>query len=262
MNVETGRDAGIYYEVAGDGPSLVLVHGYSVDRRMWDDQFGVFARSHRTVRYDVRGFGLSDVPTAVPFSNHEDLRLLLDVLGIERAHVCGVSMGGGIAFDLAVEHPERVLSVIGIGTALGGTEVDYGSMTEAMIAMHEAAGRGDLAEAKRIWVASPLFETARRDPVVAQRLGEMVQDWSGWQLTNHANHVDPDPPPAERLDQLTVPVLLVNGDLDNEGVKGVAVEIEAGAPNARRAVVPGAGHMANMEAPEAVNALIASFLAE
>jgi 3-oxoadipate enol-lactonase len=266
MNTETGfadvNGAKIYYEVAGDGPPLVFVHGYALDRRMWDDQFEFFATRYRTVRYDLRGFGRSHVPTAAPFSNHDDLRCLFDLLGIERAHVCGLSMGGGVTIDLALEYPDRVRSVIVIASALGGFDVDFGPMIPAMIAMQTAGRDGNLAEAKRIWIGSPLFAPANRDAAVARRLGEMVDDWSGWQMTNQANHLDPDPPPAERLGQLSVPALVINGGLDNEGVQAVAVEIEAKAPNARRVVVPGVGHMANMEAPEAVNDLIASFLAE
>jgi len=254
--------AAIYYELAGAGTPLVLIHGFGLDRRMWDDQFAAFAVRYRTVRYDVRGFGLSDLPGSTPYSNHEDLRRLLDVLEIEQAHVCGLSMGGGIAFDFAVEHPERVLSVIGIGSAVGGTTVDYGPMSASVGAMYAAAGEGELAEAKRIWLESPLFAPARRHPVVAARVGQMVEDWSAWQLTNHADHVDPEPPTAQRLGQLPMPVLVINGELDNDGVKGVAVTVEANAPNARRALVPDAGHLANMESPQAVNDLIAGLLTE
>ncbi len=266
MDIETGfadiDGAAIYHEVAGVGPALVFAHGFTLDRRMWDDQLERFATDHRAVRYDLRGFGRSDVPTAVRFSNHDDLRLLLDHLGIERAHVCGLSSGGGLAIDFALEHPERVRSIIAISSALGGSTVGLGSMTAPMVAMQEAGSRGDLAEAKRIWIESPLFEPANRDPAVAQRLAEMVGDWSGWQLTNQANHVDPDPLPAQRLGQLRVPALVIVGALDHEFVQDVAVEIEAKAPNARRVVVPDAGHLTNMEAPDAVNDLIAAFLAE
>jgi 3-oxoadipate enol-lactonase len=266
MIVETGfadvNGARIYYETAGEGIPLVLVHGYTFDRRMWDDQFELLATGHRAVRYDLRGFGRSDVPAGAPFSNHDDLRRLFDVLGIDRAHVCGLSMGGGVAIDFALEYPERMLSLIVIGSALGGATGDLGSMNEAMIAMNAAARRGDLAAAKRIWIESPIFVPANRNPAVAQRLAEMVGDWSGWQLTNQPHHIDPDPPPAQRLDQLSMPTLVINGVLDNEVMLDVALEIEATAPNARRAVVADAGHMTNMEAPEAVNELIAAFLAE
>jgi pimeloyl-ACP methyl ester carboxylesterase len=264
MNIEAGftdiNGANICYEVAGDGPPLVFVHGYALDQRMWDDQFELFATRYRAVRYDLRGFGRSDMPTAARFSNHDDLRRLLDFLGIERAHICGLSMGGGVTIDFALEYPDRVLSVIVISPALGGFDVNYGSMIPAIIAMQTAGRDGRLAEAKRIWIDSPLFVSANRDPAVARRLGEMVDDWSGWQLTNQPNHADPDPPPAQRLGQLSVPALVIIGELDNEGVQSVAIEIEAKAPNARRVVIPGAGHMANMEAPDAVNNLIASFL--
>ena len=266
MSVETGvadiNGANIYYEVAGDGPPLVFLHCFTADRRMWDDQFEHFAARHRVVRYDLRGFGRSDVPTAAPFSNHDDLRRLLDLLGIERAHVCGLSSGGGVAIDFALEYPERVHSVIGISSAVGGSTRGIGSMAAAVTAMYSAAGRGDLTEAKRIWMESSLFAPANRNPAVAKRLAEMVGDWSGWQMTHEANHVDPDPPAAQRLNQLSVPALVLIGELDNEAVQAVAVDIELGAPNAHRVVVPNAGHMANMEAPDVVNGHIASFLAE
>src|SRR5512140_2769897 len=94
-------DSGLYYEVAGEGPALVLIHGGLVNSGLWDKQFDVFAQQYRTVRYDVRGFGQSDSPTRT-FSYHDDLRDLLDYLGIERAAVLGLSMGGAIAFDFAL----------------------------------------------------------------------------------------------------------------------------------------------------------------
>jgi pimeloyl-ACP methyl ester carboxylesterase len=266
MAVETGfaeiNDARIYYEVAGRDAPLVFVHGYALDCRMWDDQFDDFADRYRVVRYDIRGFGRSDPPTAAPYSNHDDLRRLLDLLGIDRAHVCGLSMGGGIAIDFALEHPERVGSLVLISSALGGSTRGLGSMTDTVMAMIAAGNAGDLPEAKRLWLESPLFAPANRDAGVAARLRHMVGNWSGWQLTNEANHVDPDPLPALRLADLVCPTLVTVGELDSEVVHAVAVDIEKGAPNASRVVVPDAGHMANMEAPAAVNAHIADFLAK
>lgn len=266
MTVESGyaeiNGARIYYEVAGDGPPLVFLHCFTLDRRMWDEQFALFAAGHRVVRYDLRGFGSSDLPTSAPFSNHDDLRLLLDHLGIERAHLCGLSSGGGLAIDVALEYPERVLSLVLIASALGGSRGGLGSMTATMVAMQAAAGRGDLDEAKRIWVGSPLFAPASRDPELARRLSEIVDDWSGWQLTHQPNHLDPDPPAAQRIGRLVAPALVLIGELDNEVVQSTAAEIETNAPNARRVVVRDAGHLANLEAPEVVNDLIAAFLAE
>lgn len=265
MRIESGfaelNGARIYWEAAGEGTPLVLVHGFTLDRRMWDDQFETFAAQHRTVRYDVRGSGRSDPPTAAPYSNHDDLRLLMDALGIERAHLCGLSFGGGVAFDFALELPGRVLSVVAIASALGGATNDMGSMNAPMIAMAGAAQEGDLAAVRRTWLDSPIFVPANRDPEVARRLEEMVEDWSVWQLTGGANHVDPEPPPAERLDQLLAPTLVINGELDNEVMLAAAARVEAEAPNARRVVVPDVGHLANMEAPAVINDLVLGFLA-
>src|SRR5579883_2263634 len=95
----------LYYEVAGQGHPLVLTHEGIADHRMYDDQFGVFAQHYRTIRYDLRGFGQSSLPTE-PFVYGEDLYGLLRFLGVERAHVLGMSIGGGASIDLALSHPE------------------------------------------------------------------------------------------------------------------------------------------------------------
>ena len=241
--------------------ALVFGHGYSLDRRMWDGQF---EHSRRATGPCATTCAASAVgcPHGGAFSHHDDLRRLFDLLGIQRAHVCGLSSGAGVTLDFALEYPERVLSAIGVGSALGGSGGGVGSMTASVAAMVTAAGRGDLAEARRVWLGSRLFAPASRNPGVARRLREMVDDWSGWQLTNRANHVDLDPAAAHRLGRLAVRALVIVGELDNEVTRRVAVEIEARVPNARRVDVPDAGHMANMEAPKAVSELIAAFIAE
>ncbi len=94
----------LYYEVAGGGTPLVLIHGGLVNSGLWDKQFYAFAEHFRVVRYDVRGFGQSDLPTA-PFSHYDDVRQLLDFLNIDRAAVLGLSMGGAIAIDFALAYP-------------------------------------------------------------------------------------------------------------------------------------------------------------
>ena len=93
VDVDGGR---LFYEAAGSGPAVVLVHGGMWDRRMWDDQFLAFAERHLVVRYDVRGFGRSDPPTA-PYRNHEDLHALVRALGIERFVPAGLSSGVSVA---------------------------------------------------------------------------------------------------------------------------------------------------------------------
>lgn len=113
MDSETGYvdldGAQIYYEIAGEGEPTVLVHGFTLDTRMWDDQFETFSTRYKVVRYGVRGYGKSSVPEeGSHYSNAADLRQFLDHLDIEKAHVIGLSMGGSIAINFTLEYPECV----------------------------------------------------------------------------------------------------------------------------------------------------------
>ena len=94
--------ADLYFEVAGEGPPLVLAHAGFVDCRMWDEQFPVFAEHHRVMRYDRRGFGPSAMNPG-PFSHRRDLHGLLNALGIERAHLIGSSAGGQVVTEFSLE---------------------------------------------------------------------------------------------------------------------------------------------------------------
>src|SRR5215207_8955214 len=109
----------LYYEAAGDGPALVFAHAGIADRRMWDDQFLVFAQHYRVIRCDFWGFGKSTM-THNPFSHHQDLYRLLKVLGVEQAHLIGCSLGGRVSIDLALEYPKLVNSLILVGSGLSG----------------------------------------------------------------------------------------------------------------------------------------------
>src|SRR4051812_29356284 len=94
--------AQIAYEVAGSGHPLTLIHAGLADKRMWEAQFATFAESYRVVRYDIRGYGQSTFP-AGPYTMREDLRALLQHLGIARTHLIGISMGGSIAIDFTLD---------------------------------------------------------------------------------------------------------------------------------------------------------------
>src|SRR4051794_28386488 len=97
----------IYYEVAGDGDPVVLIHGGLLDRRMWDDQFLFFAQQYRTIRYDMRGAGKSETePSSEPYSPYQDLYHFLRALDIRQAALVGLSGGARIAIDLSIAYPE------------------------------------------------------------------------------------------------------------------------------------------------------------
>ncbi len=119
VQVEGGR---LYYEVDWSGPSLVLIHAGFLDRRMWDEQFQLFTKHFRVIRYDVRGYGKSDRPKS-NFSDYKDLYSLLSHLGLRTTHIVGVSNGGRIALDFAVEYPQMVRSLVLVGTGVKGRKV-------------------------------------------------------------------------------------------------------------------------------------------
>src|SRR5690242_8469772 len=97
----------LYYETQGCGHPLVLIHGGYMDRRMWDDQFHAFAKQYRVIRYDVRGFGKSELP-GVPYADRQDLYALLKHLGVEKTYLLGLSLGGMIALDFTLDYPKMV----------------------------------------------------------------------------------------------------------------------------------------------------------
>jgi pimeloyl-ACP methyl ester carboxylesterase len=250
----------LYYEMAGSGEPVVLVHAFTLDTRMWDDQFEVLARSFRVIRYDARGFGKSALPVAgETYSNADDLAALLDRLDARRAHVVGLSMGSRFALDYAVTHPDGLRSLVVIDPVIGGWQWSR-EWLAAYTPIVEAGRRGDVAQAKSLWLGHTLFAPARENPAVGARLKQMVDDYSGWHFVHRNPERAVSPPAIERLGLIRAPTLVVVGSRDLPDFQRMSERLEHDIPGARRTTIAGAGHMANMEAPEAVNKSLAAFL--
>ena len=149
VEVEGGR---LGYEVDGAGEPIVFVHGFGLDGRMWDGEAAHFSRDYAVVRYDVRGFGRSSPPTG-PFAHVEAIfAALVSHLGFARAHLCGLSMGGGIAIDFALAHPARVHALVLVDSVVGGFPFPRGTapLTASMAAAKTAVSR---RRARRGWRA-------------------------------------------------------------------------------------------------------------
>src|SRR5260370_2486513 len=147
--IENGH---LYYEVDGAGEPVVLVHGFSLDGRMWDDTFARLARDHRVVRYALRGFGRSSPPEA-PFAHFDDLAALVAQLGLGRAHVIGLSLGGGVALDFALTRPSAVRSLVLVDSVVGGYAWKGDDAT--LRAARRAGLQLGLEAAKAEWLQSP-----------------------------------------------------------------------------------------------------------
>jgi 3-oxoadipate enol-lactonase len=250
----------LYYELAGTGHPLVLIHGFSLDTRMWDDQFEVFAQRYQVLRYDLRGFGKSAVPTDTPCTHPDDLYALMTHLGIAHAYIIGLSLGGAVAIDFAVTYPHATDVLIPVDAALlGGYEWVEGRPSSTVSSQAQQAG---LQAAKTFWLHHPLFAPAHEQPAVAARLAAMVENYSGWHLV----HTDPgqvlNPPAIQRLATITAPTLVIVGEKDIVDFQRIADILAHGIPGATKVVIPGVGHMANMEDPARFNEMVLDFLAQ
>ena len=146
LEIDTGTatfgQSEIYYEVAGSGePTVILLHGGMLDRTMWDGQFELLAKTHRVVRYDADAHGKSPLPPDV-YWDHASLRELMNALGIDRAILVGLSMGGKVAIDLALENPERVEAIVAVSSGLSGYRFESDFYLEYKDVMIRPGGRG------------------------------------------------------------------------------------------------------------------------
>jgi pimeloyl-ACP methyl ester carboxylesterase len=249
--------ATLAYEDGGAGEPVVLIHGNTLDMTMWDEQVEPLRQTHRVIRYDARGFGQSSPPDA-PYSHHDDLAGLLDVLGIGRAHVVGLSMGGRIAVDYAVFFPNRVTRLVTIGSTVSG--YTFSPVWNAAVAdVYETAQRDGLATARQRWLANALFDGPRDQPAIMERIERMVDHYSGWHWLNNNPERRIDPATLDQLDRITCPTLVIVGENDVEDIHAITNRLVRGIPNVRQVVVPGVGHLTNMEAPDQVTSLLVDF---
>jgi pimeloyl-ACP methyl ester carboxylesterase len=246
----------LYYEARGEGPAVVLVHGGLVDSRLWDDQMGPLARRFRVVRYDLRGFGRSAEP-AEPFSHLEDLRGLLDFLKVERATLVGLSLGGIIAADFALEHPERVERLVLVGPGLRG---DKQPPPKDAAAAWEAMGRGAEAFADAN-MKRELYAAVRPGTAAHARLRRMALDNFKALPTFRPGFLKyPERPTAERLADIKAPTLVIIGSRDGRNLLNIADTLAKGIPGARKVVIPGPSHHPPVETPKEFNRALLDFL--
>jgi 3-oxoadipate enol-lactonase len=253
--------AGLAYEVTGDGPAVMLVHGFGLDMRMWEPQVEHLAARYRVVRYDCRGFGASGAfDPAVPYTHAGDLVALLDHLAIGEAVLAGLSFGGRVALQTALAAPARVRGLVLLDAVLDGVPWD----PESAGALDELARRvraGGVPAGRAAWLAHPLFAAARQRPELAGQLTAMVAGYPGQHWLGRDPHRPVQPPPIEALEDVAAPALVVVGDRDVPGFREMSTVLARRIPGAQYRVVAGAGHMVNMEQPAAVNELLTRFLA-
>lgn len=254
----------IAYDMAGDGPPLVLLHAGIADRRMWDDQLASFSTDQRVIRYDLRGFGDTPLP-AGQFSLRADLRELLRQLDAIPAVIIGCSFGGKTALEAILEFPEIARALVLVNAPLGGYE--WGAdLAEAETEIEVAAIAGNFDRAAeidlRVWVDGPHRMPEQVDPAFRKRAHDMARHV--YEVASDAE-VEPEPfgrPAIERLGEISVPTLVIAGELDQPDMLAMARIMAEGIPNARLVTIPETAHLPSMERPAEFNRIVREFLSE
>ena len=250
----------IYYEIAGSGPPLVLVHAGIADSRMWDEQFVVLAHDFTVVRYDMRGFGQTRM-TAGPFAHPHDLAALLQHLNITSTALLGCSMGGRVSIDFALEFPDIATALIPVASGVSGYtfEGDQPSQWLALIAAYE---QGDLAQTSeyevQIWVDGP----HRRPDQVPASIRDRVRAMNLIALATPEDlgtEQPLDPPAISRLHDIQVPTLVIIGELDQPRILEQCACIAHAIPRAETVTLPTA-HLPSMERPDEFTQIVQGFL--
>jgi 3-oxoadipate enol-lactonase len=249
--------ARLYYEASGEGPAVVLIHGGLVDSRLWDAQMKPLSKRFRVVRYDIRGYGRSNAPTG-EYYPLEDLRALLDYLKIDKATLVGLSLGGIVAADFALEHPARVERLVLVASGLRG---DKQPRDERTTRAYQIGAREGVEKYFEAFMESDMLAGLRNRPKARAAMHTMMVDnFKAVEYISKGWPQAPEPPTAERLAQIKAPTLVVVGSLDGKNLQNIADTLASKIPGARKVVIRGASHHPPVETPEEFNRVLLDYL--
>lgn len=264
-----------FYEDVGEGPVVVLIHGYAADLRMWNAQMAPLVEAgYRVVRYDVRGHGRSMIaPGGYTYEQYaSDLSDLLARLNVERlasedlavdsVHVVGLSMGGGIALQFALNFPEHVLSLTLVDSALPGFTYSEQATAPIEALVQAVRSEGPTAAFERIWLSHPFFDGVRRDPEKFAAVRDIILAYQAPDMRDGARPPEYRPDIAGRLSEISVPALVIVGENDIPDFRQISDILTSNLANARQHTVPDCWHLPPVEHPEAFNETLVSFLNE
>lgn len=227
----------------GTQARAIFLHGFGGDLHTWDGVWSALGEALPSLRYDLRGFGQSVDNSAEPFNHADDLLAILNAINIERCDLIGVSMGGAVALNFALDYPQRVRNLILISPGL--VAWDWSAAWKALWRPIVANARvGAMDEARELWWQHPLFASTRNCDA-GHALFESIMRYSGaqWICDNHQLML----PDVERLHTLQARTLLLTGGRDVEDFRLIADLIEASATDLKRIDWPDCGHLLHLE---------------
>ena len=267
--IHTDDGVALHTEITGTGQPLLFIHEFAGDHRSWEPQVRYFSASYRCITYSARGYPPSDVP-AEPGAYSQDRAVadaiaVLDGVGVQRAHVVGLSMGGFATLHLLVRHPDRVASAVVAGAGYGAhpdRQAAFRMESEAIAAAFEAEGASQVARRYAVGPARVQFQNKNQRGWAEFAAALAEHSAVGSALTMRGVQAARPSLYALRdeLAAITRPVLILVGDED-EGCLEPALMLKRTIPSSGLTVLPQTGHTANLEEPGLFNAAVDRFLA-
>jgi 3-oxoadipate enol-lactonase len=260
--VYVGPAPRIALSVAGAGPLAVFLHGIGGHRQHWDDQLQVFGEHFTAAAWDARGYGDSDdYDRPLAFADFSaDLLRVLDDFGAERAHLVGLSLGGRIARDFALRHPRRVATLV-----LANTTAGFDTLTPEQVEAFIRSRRVPLESGRTLRELAPeLAQNLMSAAAVPGAHARLIASMAALRKDSYLKTIEASTREdrGARIEAITAPTLVVTSDEDRLYPAALAEDMARRIPGARLAVVRGAGHLSNLEQPEAFNAAVLPFLLE
>jgi len=260
----THRERKLHYVESGAGEPVLLVHGFTNAGMAWMQQIAALTfAGYRAIAPDLRGHGQSEAATGVTTVEDfaDDLIALLDHLGVERAHVCGLSLGGMIVLQMALDHPQRVGALVVANSQASFAMPELGPVVDGWLAMF-AQPEGPLKRFQATWPAmlNEAFRESKAGQGVYESWCELARRTSGASLSQVAlgmRRFDV----GERLAEIAQPALVIAGSEDKLFPPETVRAISDAMPNARYALIEGAAHISSLDSPAEFNRLLLGALA-
>ena len=257
-SVDTGYvlvDGGkLFYELAGSGKNIVLLHDGMVNREIWDEQFPLLAKTYRVVRYDRRGYGKSSDPQ-VKYSHINDLNQLFIHLKIDKAIIFGMSSGGRLAIDFTLTYPEKVNGLVLVGAVVSG--FGYTSHMDTRGGHFNPQKYSDPVKVNEYFIMDDPYEIYSENRAAKEKVMKLLPNLA-------RQNVVPTQPPIKvavrSLSEIKVPALILAGEYDIPDVHAHAGVINAGIANSKREIIPRSGHLIPIEQPALFNEAVMNFL--
>lgn len=244
----------LFYELAGEGRDIVLLHDGMVNREIWDEQFPLLAKTFRVVRYDRRGYGKSSDPVT-KYSHIEDLNRLFIQLNIDKAIIFGMSSGGRLAIDFALTYPEKVEGLVLVGAVVSG--FGYTSHMHSRGGHFDPRNYSDPVKVNEYFIMDDPYEIYSENRSAKEKVMKLMPALA------RDNSVPTQPAlkvAVRSLSDIKVPALILVGEYDIPDVHAHAGVINAGIAGSKREIIPRSGHLIPIEQPALFNEAIMDFL--